>query len=218
MSLFDVLTKESYDGHSFELRACPELLGETMQKLMYTEDDDTYCHLYNEFNNYAVELTISPKSSPRLFREACCACGTTKLLELHEQYDIMMKLIEELISKYKINILGTVELYKDKVNLHCHCIMNNYSENRKNNIKKYIKDYYQLYNPNVVNLNPIKNKLLFRDYLIKSPYGDYFYHNELNEKNIAFIEREVRERKIQESKNKCKCQIKECSWCKSNSV
>lgn len=217
MSLYDIISKVPYSDESFgDSGQSPERLGETLKKnLMYTECDDTYIHLYNEFNNYSFELTISPKSSERLRRSACTACGCAgKLKELHEQYDIMMQLIEELICKFKINILGTVEKYKDNKNLHCHCIINNQTENKKNNIKKYIRTFYNLNNMNIVNLNPIKSRENYRKYLLKEPYGEYFYYNEGNDKNITEIERIVLEKTTKRNK-KCKCKVIECKYCKT---
>lgn len=208
MSLSELLVKTSNNGHSPPLaRLCPK-------SLQHTDDVDTFKYLYNSsFNDYCLELTISPKSSPRLQREACCACGATSLRDLKSQQEIMINLIEELINIYKINILGVIELYKDEVNLHVHCLINNQKEHKIKKIKKHIKNYYQLDNKSIVNIQPVKSKQHFRDYLIKEPYDDWFYYNEHNERPIEFIEREVK-KLIKSRKNLCTCKIIQCQFCK----
>lgn len=141
-------------------------------------DDDLFSWLYNsKFNNYSQELTISPKSSPMLQKVACGACGATSLRELPTQEDLLIKLLTKITEKFKLNILGTIELYKDGKNLHCHCIINNLKENQKKKLKDYIKNYYHLYNRNIVNIQPIHSMLMFKKYMIKESYSEYFYHH-----------------------------------------
>lgn len=215
MSLFDNLRKISSDGKIVSP------LGETIKKivvqnLMYTSCDDTCQHLFEEFNNYSLEMTISPKSSPRLATAGCCTCGATSVQSLTDQHALLMTLINELIERFKINILGVVELYKDGVNLHSHCVINNQKQNKIKNIKKYIKDFYRLEGPSV-QLVPIRNREKYKQYLVKEPYGEYFYYAEYNEESMAHIE-EIALEKVKKKNNKCKCQIIQCKSCKDVGV
>lgn len=141
-------------------------------------DDDLFSWLYNsKYNNYSQELTISPKSSSILQKQACGACGATHLRCLETQEDLLINLLTKMTEKFKLNILGTIELYKDGKNLHCHCIINNLKENQKKKLKDYIKNYYFLYNRNVVNIQPIHSMLMFKKYMIKEAFSEYFYHH-----------------------------------------
>lgn len=142
------------------------------------QDDDLFSWLYNsKFNNYSQELTISPKSSDILQKQACGVCGATQLRCKSSQEDLLINLLTKITEKFKLNILGVIEEYKDGKNLHCHCIINNLKENQKKKLKDYIKTYYFLYNRNVVNIQPIHNMLMFKKYMIKEAYTEYFYHH-----------------------------------------
>lgn len=211
MSLYEFLRKKSYSS-------IVSTLGETMPKietyLMYTSCDDTFEMLYKKYNNYSLELTVSPKSTPRHLQVGCCACGANTLKDVDQQVDIMMQLINNIIIRYKINILGTVELYKDKKNIHIHAIMNNHKPNKLKHIKKYIKDYYELGGP-CVNLSPIRNRVKYCEYLTKEPYTEYFYFDLNNEKTIEKLEEESQNNI---KRNKCECQITECKYCKNNNI
>lgn len=141
-------------------------------------DDDLFTWLYNsKFNNYSLELTISPKSSPVLQQTACGACGATSLRDLDDQEEIMITLLTEITDKFKLNILGSIEEYKDKKNLHMHCIINNIKESQQRKLKDHIKQYYNLYTRSIINLKPVHNMLMFKKYMIKDSYSEYFYHH-----------------------------------------
>lgn len=224
MSLYDILIKDSYDEHSF-----PDdeviILGETMQKLQFTKCTDTFKLLYSKFNNYSLELTISPKSSTLLRKDACCACGATSLRDVIDQIQIMETLFEKLIKNYNINILGVYELYGDGHNVHCHAIINNQDERIIRLMKNYIKNYYKLNNKNIINLSPIRNKDNYLKYLLKEQNSNHssdslnhmFYYDENDENEIEYYEKEVFQKKINK-KNLCECDIKICSYCKDCSL
>ncbi len=163
-------------------------LGETMPKYINTFDDDKlFTYKYQKyFNEYSFEITISPKSSQLLFKEDCGACGASSILELHKQQEYLMELLEQIVIKFKINILGTLELYKDQVHLHTHAIMNNMKNSKLKRLEKHIKQYYSLDNKYLVNIKKIKNYNKFKEYLIKDSYEYYSYHeHELHDQDIT---------------------------------
>lgn len=160
-------------------------LGETMpNKIHMFNDTDLFIYKYNKyFNEYSFELTISPKSSPLLTERACAHCVRTKIKSLSDQEELIIKLISEITNEFKINILGTIELYKDNIHLHTHSIINNMKKSKLNKLKKKIYQYYSLDNKYIVNIKQIINIDKYREYLIKDTY-QYYCYNELDNHDI----------------------------------
>lgn len=214
MSLSNFIKKidnHAPDGHS-------PRLGETMpscietNNLLYTSDDELVHYLYNKsFNAYSLELTISPKSSKRLQKQACCTCGATSLMSPDEQQDILLELIEQLIRKFKFNILGVIELYKDGRNVHLHAVMNNQKESKLKKIKKYIMEYYGL-SYRCAHIEQLKSKNKYLQYIIKDPYSEFFYYDSINEKPIEVLLRDLSTHN-EFIKNNCECVFIECKSC-----
>lgn len=179
-------------------------LGETMPKYINTFDDDKlFIYKYQKyFNQYSFEMTISPKSSPLLFKEDCGACGANSILELHHQQEYIMNLLEEIVIKFKINILGTLELYKDKVHLHTHAIVNNMKESKLKRLQSYIKQFYSLDNKYIVNITKIRNYTKYKEYLIKDSYEYYSYHEiEKHDQDIT-LHSEILEKELELAKQR----------------
>ena len=169
--LSGILRKQFTPMHSLPL-------GQAMPNYINTFDEsELFQYKYNKyFNEYSWELTISPKSSPELIQEECCACGARGLLTIEQQTELLYKLIKKIIINIKINILGTIELYNDKKHIHTHCIINNMSKHKEKKLRKLIKEYYNLDNQYVVNIKSINNYNRYKEYLIKDSYEYYSYH------------------------------------------
>lgn len=213
-------------------------LGETLNNICDLLQT-TYCikifdELYKNFNSYCIELTISPKSSPILNQAHNCPhCDSSQILHLEYQVILLHKLINRLIHVYDINILGVIELYSDKNNIHCHCIMNNQNPHKIKLIKNYIKKYYQALSSNksIVNIQEIRDRDNYRaymkkDYLNMDPDPKYnpidepfFYYNANDENNIEFYEQEIFKKKEEAFKiSKQHCTCIECDACKNLTV
>lgn len=124
--------------------------------------------VYDTFNDYSNELTISPKSSKILYKNECKECNNKyNIIDIQSQYDIMVNLIDELIEKFKINILTVFELYTDNKNLHSHSIMQPLSNHKMRQIKNYIENYYWLYSRSIVNLAPVSSRENYKEYMKK---------------------------------------------------
>ncbi len=195
MSLLNFVKKE-FNDRVESSNALAEL--STISVLQYTDNKEVFKELYKDFNPYDLELTISPKTSTMLQSMECATCGRASLNALDEQEMLMRTLITNLVLKYKINVLGCFELYNDKVNLHCHMIINNVNDNKRRKIKQYIREYYKLFNNNVVNLKDIISYDKYRDYLIKDNYGDFFYATFNKTRTIQQIEKELLEKEEKE--------------------
>jgi len=195
-------------------------LAKLCSKIELSDDFELFEILYNQFPNYSMELTISPKSSPILQQSECATCSRTSLREIHEQNDIMDKLLEELVDKFKINLLGVTEYYKDKKHIHTHNITSPIPERIRPKIKTYIKDYYELNNNIIVNLKPINSKIQYMQYMMKENDFSFHYHNTNKLYSLDKIEEEYREKpkpkpldEFQEHSITCcrtNCQI--CNW------
>jgi len=137
-------------------------------------DNDEYEAMYSTFNEFCLELTISPKSSDKI-SNSCVHCGQINCtVNSDEQHQIMSILIAQLVTKYKLNILTVFEKYMDGINIHSHSILCNVSDYKKKQIKKYIQDYYQLYNPTVVRLTSVNSINKYKHYMKKSiDYTEY---------------------------------------------
>lgn len=124
--------------------------------------------IYDTFNDYSNELTISPKSSKILYKNECKECNHKyNVVDIQEQYNMMVNLIDEIITKFKINILVVFELYTDNKNLHCHSIMQPLSKHKMKEIKKHIENYYWLYSRSVVNIAPVSSMVNYKEYMKK---------------------------------------------------
>jgi len=209
MSLSNFIKKiDNHGEHSSDLGRT--MLYNNHKKLLYTNDTNTFNYLYNtKFNHYSLELTISPKSTYLFTKECCGACGATSIKSTSEQVTVIQQSIEQLINQFKINILGVIELYKDGATPHCHAVINNQSQSKLNKIKKWIKNYYELPS-RVYHISPIINRIKYLQYLTKEPYGEYFYHDQNNEKPIQTIEKEIQTIK---SKHQCNCVFVQCKNC-----
>jgi hypothetical protein len=194
MSLSDFIQKSDNHEQNFPL-------AKFCSKLELEDDIHLFNELYKEFNNYSLEMTISPKSSPILNQRACRACGATSLRDIDQQNKLMDKLLDELIQKFKINILGVTELYKDNKNIHTHNIISPCTENTRKKIKDYVKNYYQLYNNVVIILRPINDKKKYKEYMLKELNFQYHYYNENKERSLEKIKNEY-EQKQADRKNK----------------
>lgn len=210
MSLSNFIKKiDNHGEHSSDLGRTMLSCSET-NRLLYTNDIQTFNYLYNnKFNHYSLELTISPKSSYLFSQECCGACGATSTKDTNQQVKIIKDSIEKIIDKYNINILGVIELYKDGVTPHCHAVINNQSQSKIYKLKKYIKEYYNLPS-RVIHISPVVNRIKFREYLSKDPYGEFFYYDKNNEKPIQTIEKEIQTIK---SKYQCNCVFVQCKNC-----
>lgn len=184
MSLSNFLKSDNYTEQS-------ATLAKLCSKLEYESNTTLFTQLYNQFPNYSLELTISPKSSPILLQKECGACGATHLCEIDKQNQLMDTLIEQLITKFKINILGVTELYKDNKNIHTHNIITPTPEKVQRKIKDYIKKYYDLHNNYIVNLKPIHDKYKYMEYMIKNNDFMYHYYNSNKEYSIDKILQEL---------------------------
>lgn len=191
-------------------------LAKLCSKLEYESNTTLFSHLYNKFPNYSMELTISPKSSPILFQKACGTCGATSLREIDKQNQLMDTLIDELINKFKINILGVTELYKDNKNIHTHNIISPTPDKVQRKIKDYIKNYYNLHNNYIVNLKPINDKIKYMEYMIKTNDFMYHYYNVNKEYSLEKIQKEIDDKHQQKMeviyKDPIKLHLHECTF------
>lgn len=229
MSLLELLITSNKNAYAPPLASVCQ---NTEHLLEYHDDPQLFEELYHEFNNYSLELTISPKSSPLLSVAACGACGATSILETSKQHDIMETLLEQLITKFKINILGVTELYKDKVHIHTHNVINNINMNAQKRLKKFIKNYYQLDNKIVVNLTPINSRLKYQEYMMKDFSYKFHYYNQNPEHLIDNRKENCYDKNIKKNQRKLEiiyndpiklhkyeCIFKECpicDWIKTN--
>lgn len=190
MSLSDFILKS--DNHEQSAT-----LAKLCSKMELEDDLHLFRELYNTFSNYALEMTISPKSSPILSKKACGACGATSLCDIEEQNKLMDSLLNELIIKFKINILGVTEFYKDKKHIHTHNIISSCTEKVRKKIKDYIKNYYNLYNNVIVVIKPISYKHKYLEYMTKELEFSYHYYNENKEKSIEKVKEEIENKEQQ---------------------
>lgn len=195
MSLNEFLIKKSFNG----LRSLPRQTSQP-QLLQLEDNIEIIKELYKNFNEYSLEVTISPKSSEVLQRKACGTCGATSLMTLTEQEELLLKLVNELVIKFNLNVLGCLELYNDGIHLHTHMVIHNVKESKIRKIKEYIKIYYRLFNNVVVHINQIRNFVKYRDYLIKDNYGDFFYYIENKYRTIDEIKRDIEEKQAQKKR------------------
>lgn len=194
MSLSNFIKKiDNYESESLTL-------GETLAKsvIQFTDREDVFLEIYKMFNGYDLELTISPKTSDLLQCMECATCGRTKLRSLDEQEQLMITLIKELVETYKVNILGCFEVYKDKIHLHSHMVINNVNDKKRTKIRKHIQNYYKIHNNIVVNLKGILSYNKYGEYMVKDSYGEYFYATQNKCRSIEDIEKEIIEKEEKE--------------------
>lgn len=209
MSLSEFLTRNSNNKSSI-----PSVLAKVCSILEHNNDTELFTELYNTFSGYSLELTISPKSSSVLQQPECATCGRASLRDASDQVVIMENLITELIKKFKINILGVIEEYKDGKHIHSHNIMSPVKEYKRKNIKEYIKSYYKLDNNYLVNIKPIQSKEKYKQYMLKETKYEYYYHNNNKELSIEKIEEEIENKKSKKENqiygNPIKLHLSEC--------
>ncbi len=194
MSLSNFIKK--IDNHECESLPLAKLSQKSV--IQFTDREDVFLEIYKMFNGYDLELTISPKTSNLLQSCECAACGRTKLISLDEQEQLMITLIKELVETYKVNILGCFEVYKDKIHLHSHMVINNVNDKKRTKIRKHIQNYYKIHNNIVVNLKGILSYDKYGEYMVKDSYGEYFYCTENKFRNIEDIEKEIIEKEQKE--------------------
>lgn len=166
--------------------------------IQFTDRKDIFQEIYKNFNGYDLELTISPKTSNLLQCMECATCGRTALRALHEQEELMITLVKELVHLFKVNILGCFEVYKDKIHLHSHMVINNVNDKKRTKIRKHIQNYYSIHNNIVVNLKGILSYNKYGEYMVKDSYSEYFYATGNKCRSIEDIEKEIAEKEEQE--------------------
>ena len=174
-----------------KVKSIVSLSAKLCNKIEYFDQEDLFKELYNNFPPYSLELTISPKSSPILNQIDCSACGAHSLRSLDEQNKFMHELLEDIINKFKVNILGTTEKYKDNLHIHTHSIISPMPMNHRTRLRKYIQLRYELFNNILVNLKPIDYSDRFQEYLVKEPYCQYHYYNKNKLYNIDAVQAEM---------------------------
>ncbi|AXQ66296.1 MAG: putative replicase [Circoviridae sp.] len=192
MTLSEFFTKIPNNIPSPEIESLPlAKLSKTIEK---SDDIDLFTDLYTNFPAYSMELTISPKSSPRVLQDECATCGRKSLRDLSQQVDIMNTLLEELINKFNINLLGVIENYKDNKNIHSHNIITPLPEKVRPKLRKYIKQFYNLNNNIIINLKPITQPHKYMQYMMKdlldNEHYNYHYYNQNKSYSLEKIESE----------------------------
>lgn len=196
MSLSELLINSNPNNRSKKSIGSP--LASLCSKLEYSNDEDLFNFIYDDFPAYSLELTISPKSSSVLLQTECATCGRASLRDLDQQSDIMYTLLNELLGKFKINILGVTELYGDQKNIHTHNIITPTPISIRSKIIKYIKAYYDLDNKYVVNIQPINSTEKFKQYMQKGFYKDETFNFHYYDRNKNYSLEKVKKEEHKE--------------------
>lgn len=175
---------------------------------------DNFSKYYSCFNNYAREITISPKGSEAL-QLPKCACGATSIMDIDSQKEFMLDILSSAFHKLKISGIVVFEYYKCKQYIHCHGIMNFIPDKKIRALTKLINAHYNNYNRVLTNIKPIRCMASYEAYLKKDQQDDdeIFMTKDIYDvsPSPAFLEKEKTLNPW--TRSKCTCDL--CTYCKT---
>lgn len=142
-------------------------LAESHSIIRYLSEDQY--HLLHQVDAYNIELTISPKGSPKI-NKLCQTCYGSTPMSTEEQIQIMEQLIVTIYKQHFIKyIMGSYELYSDGINIHAHLMINNLTSKDTKKLKKIIYEHYDLRNEIIVKPKMVRSTESYINYFTKNP-------------------------------------------------